>query len=94
VSFQGLLQTVDVAVAEDGQPTSVVFPRWTDANADKEFRIQPFGGYLYDFQWFDGYCLPTRVEAGNFFGTADYFPFFRVQVDSVEFVCSDTVRAV
>jgi len=85
VEFDGLSQSVDITVAEDGQPTMVVLPRWTDANADKAFRLQPFGGYLSEFRDFGGYRLPTRVDGGNFIGTDDYFPFFRAIVDDVRF---------
>lgn len=85
VEFAGLSQSVDVTVAADGRPVSVVLPRWSDANPDKTFRLQPFGGTLADFATFDGYRVPTRIEAGNFFGTADYFPFFRAVVDRVRY---------
>lgn len=70
VEFEGLMQTVDLSVTETGQPTKIVFPRWTDANLEKVFRLQPFGGELHDFRDFDGYRLPTRIEAGNLYGTA------------------------
>jgi hypothetical protein len=30
--------------------------------------------------------LPTRIEGGNFIGTPDYFPFYRVRVLSVRFL--------
>jgi hypothetical protein len=32
-----------------------------------------------------GYRLPFRVEAGNMFGTADYFPFFLADVTEIRF---------
>lgn len=86
VTQDGLTQTVDITVAEDGQPTMVVIPRWSDANPDKTYRLQPFGGYLSDFQDFEGYRLPTRVEGGNFIGTEDYFPFYKARVDDIRFV--------
>lgn len=85
VTRNGLAQSVDLEVDEAGRPVQVAFARWTDANDDKVFRLQPFGGYLSEFRKFGGYHLPTRVEAGNFFGTGRYFPFFRVQVSSVRF---------
>ena len=81
----GLEQSVDVTVDETDRPVQVAFARWTDANPDKAFRLQPFGGYLSEFRSFGGYRLPTRVEAGNFFGTSEYFPFFRAQVTSISF---------
>jgi hypothetical protein len=63
----------------------VVFPRWTDANANRTFRLQPFGGSLSEFRDFDGFCLPTHVEAGNQFGTEAYFPFFIANVTGITF---------
>lgn len=86
VSAAGLTQTVDVTVDADGRPTQIVLPRWSDANPGKVFREQPFGGTLHDFRWFGGYRVPTRVEAGNLFGSDDYFPFFKANVEDVEFV--------
>lgn len=85
VSRHGLAQSVDIEVDPEGRPLRVAFARWTDANADKMYRLQPFGGYLSRFEQFGGYRLPTRVEGGNFFGTSDYFPFFRAQVTSIGF---------
>jgi len=85
VCHDGLEQSVDIEVDPQGQPVQVALDRWTDANPDKEFRLQPFGGYLSEFEKFGGYRLPTRVEGGNFFGTEEYFPFFRAQVTSIEF---------
>lgn len=85
VTKQGMTQAVDIHVRADGQPDVVVFQRWSDANPQKRFQRQPFGGYLHDFQEFQGFRLPTRIEAGNHFGTPDYFPFFKVQVTGVTF---------
>ncbi|MGM0987439.1 MAG: DUF6544 family protein [Pseudomonadota bacterium] len=80
-----LSQAVDVTVDAEGRPVRVVFQRWSDANPQKVYRRQPFGGHLADFREVDGYRLPFRVEAGNGFGTDDYFPFFRVEVTAVRF---------
>ena len=85
VRHQDLVQSVDVTVAPDGQPTRVCFDRWSDANPEKQYRLQPFGGYLSEFQSFDGFRLPTHVEAGNHFGTDQYFPFFVADVTEVLF---------
>ncbi len=85
VNHQGLSQSIDVTVAADGQPTEVRFERWSNANTDKQYRLQPFGGYLSGFRSFAGYRLPTQVEAGNHFGTDAYFAFFMAEVTDVEF---------
>lgn len=80
-----LSQSVDVQVNAEGQPVQVSFDRWSDANPEKRYQFQRFGGYLSEFRDFGGFRLPTRVEAGNFFDTEDYFPFFIVDVTEVSF---------
>jgi hypothetical protein len=80
-----LSQAVDVTVDSDGRPVVVSFQRWSDANPEKIFRLQPFGGYLSDFRDVAGFRLPHRVEAGNMFGTEDYFPFFLAEVSAIRF---------
>jgi len=85
VTHDGMEQSVDVMVDAEGRPVTVVFPRWSDANPDQTFRLQPFGGFLFEFQEFDGFRLPTRVEAGNQFGTEAFFPFFIAEVTAVRF---------
>jgi hypothetical protein len=89
VTYKGMVQTVEVTVADDGRPTRVVIPRWSDANPEKTYRLQPFGGFLSEFRDFDGYRLPTRVEGGNFIGTEAYFPFYKAQVDHLRFISAE-----
>ncbi len=85
VEHDGMLQEVDVTVAQDGKPLQVIFQRWSAANPDQVHRLQPFGGKLSEFRDFQGYMLPTHVEAGNFFGTDDYFPFYIADITEVSF---------
>lgn len=85
LSHDGMVQPVDVTVDADGRPLRVVFQRWSDANAERTFRLQPFGGHLSAFARFDGFRLPTHVEAGNHFGTDDYFAFFIADVSDIAF---------
>lgn len=79
------IQSVEILVAPDGQPLQVSFERWSNANPEKTFQFQPFGGYLSEFRTVQGYQIPTHVEAGNFFGTDAYFPFFIVDVTEITF---------
>lgn len=92
VIYNGMEQAVDITVAENGQPLSVRMMRWTNANPEKSFRLQPFGGTLSAFHAFSGFQLPTRVDGGNFFGTDDYFPFFRAEVADIRFPTVQTAR--
>ena len=85
VSSNGMEQAVHLSVDAQGKLTKIVFQRWSDANPAKTFQLQPFGAYLSEYKEFGGFRLPTRIEAGNFFETNDYFPFFRVNVTSVRF---------
>lgn len=60
-------------------------PRWRNVNADKAWRVQPFGGELSAFRDFGGYRLPTVVDGGNQIGTEAYFPFYRARVREIRF---------
>ncbi|MBV7411111.1 DUF6544 family protein [Maritimibacter sp. DP1N21-5] len=80
-----LTQAVDVTIDAEGRPTTVTFERWTNANPDKIYRIQPFGAVVSDFREVDGYRLPFHAEAGNMFGTDDYFPFFIADLTDIRF---------
>jgi len=85
VTRGALSQAVDVTVDAQGAPVRVVFQRWSNANPDQVYRLQPFGGRLSDFRDVQGYRLPFRVEAGNQFGTDDYFAFFLAEVQAIRF---------
>lgn len=85
INHNGKRQSVDLSVDPDGRPFEVTLQRWSNANPAKEYRFQPFGGCLSEFRTFSGFQLPTHVEAGNMFGTDDYFPFFIADVSDVRF---------
>jgi len=85
VAHGAFSQSIDLTVEADGRPSRVVIQRWSNANADKKFREQPFGGYLSDFRELGGYRLPMHVEGGNLIGTDDYFPFYIANVERIRF---------
>ncbi|SFP91309.1 DUF6544 family protein [Tranquillimonas alkanivorans] len=85
VTHEGLEQAVEITIDDEGCPHEIRLERWSDVNSEKTFRLQPFGGRLLDFAWFDGFRLPTRVEAGNHFGTERYYPFFIADVAKIRF---------
>jgi Family of unknown function (DUF6544) len=85
VLYGGHSQSIDLTVEANGQPSRIVIQRWSDANAEKVYREQPFGGYLSSFREIGGYRLPMRVEGGNLIGTEDYFPFFKAEVRAIRF---------
>jgi hypothetical protein len=76
---------LELTVAGDGRPLSVAMQRWTNANPQQVFRHQPFGATVEKTGTFGGYTIPTRIDAGNGFGTDEYFPFFRAEVMGARF---------
>lgn len=84
-----LSQAVDVTVNAEGQPIEVSFMRWSNANPEKSHRLQPFGGFLSDYRVVQGFKLPFRIEAGNMFGTNEYFPFYKAEVKVIRFPGAD-----
>ncbi len=84
VRYGAFTQAVDITVDATGAPTAFLIQRWSNENPAKVFREQPFGGTASEFRLFDGYRLPTRIDGGNHFGTPDYFPFFKAQVEAIE----------
>lgn len=70
------VEPMRITLHEDGRLAEVQALRWSDANADKVYRLQPFGGRILDSGRFGGFRVPTRVEMGNHYGTSAYEPFF------------------
>lgn len=83
VTHSDLSQELEIRVDASGRPLWIRIPRWTNTNPDQVYRLQPFGGELSDFRDVSGYRVPFRVDGGNFFGTPDYFPFYRARVTSL-----------
>jgi len=85
VRHKDLSQMVDVTVDAEGRPEVISFKRWTNANPEGAYRLQPFGAEMSDYREVEGYRLPFHVEAGNMFGTDEYFPFFIADVTDIRF---------
>lgn len=83
VTHLGMHQELDIRVDAQGRPLWVRLPRWSNANPQGVYQEQPFGGEVSDFREVQGFRVPFRVDGGNFFGTPDYFPFYRARVRSL-----------
>jgi len=86
VKHNDIVQTFELVIDSDGRLEHVQFQRWTNANKAKVYQRQSFGGHLSDFKRIDGFWVPTTVEAGNHFGSEDYFAFFKATIDRVVFI--------
>ena len=81
----GTSQIVFLTVTPEGQPTEISFPRWSNVNSEKIFKLQPLGGYLSEYRELSGFRLPAHEGVGNFFGTEDFFLFFVVDIAALNF---------
>ncbi len=59
--------------------------RWSDANPDRSYRLQPFGGRTLRHATHQGFTIPIAMEIGNLYGTPEYAPFFRAHLTRVEY---------
>ncbi|HYD11469.1 MAG TPA: DUF6544 family protein [Allosphingosinicella sp.] len=71
---------LEMILDSSGAVREVVGQRWSNANRDRTFRLQPFGGTMGADRTFQGLTIPTEIAAGNHYGTADYLPFFQVRL--------------
>jgi hypothetical protein len=71
---------IELALNGDGTVREVVGERWSDANAERRFRLQPFGGTVLRSATFGGFTIPAQVHVGNHYGTGDYLPFFQARI--------------
>ncbi len=79
------LPPVHLTLTAEGDPAEIWALRWSDANPERVWRWQPFGGRVLETAVFDGVRLPVRVEMGHFWGTQDFAPFFRATVTAARF---------
>ena len=83
--FAGGQESVDLHLDRSGRVLDVRTLRWSDANPEKTFKLQPFGGTMEAEGSFDGFTIPTHVKVGNHFGLEGYFPFFDAVISAAEY---------
>jgi hypothetical protein len=86
LTFATGIEPVELTLDAEGRVLEVVIMRWSNANAEGAFRLQPFGGTINGEATFGGFTIPSMVEVGNHFGTPDYLPFFRAQITSANYL--------
>lgn len=86
LTFSTGIEPVDITLDASGRVLEVVTMRWSDANAERVFRLQPFGGTMTAERRFGGFTIPSTASIGNLYGTADYLPFFEVEITGARFL--------
>ncbi len=76
---------VNLKLAPDGAVQEIWAMRWSNANSEKTYQMQPFGGLVHGEATFGGFTIPSSIEVGNNFGADAYFPFFIATLNSVEY---------
>jgi hypothetical protein len=76
---------LEISLSPAGAVREIVGQRWSNANPDKAFRLQPFGGTIEAERRFGGYTIPSRISAGNHFGTAEDLPFFQAEITQARY---------
>lgn len=71
---------IELALNGDGTVREVLGQRWSNANPERRFRMQPFGGTILESAMFGGFTIPAEVHVGNHYGTAHYLPFFQARI--------------
>ncbi|HEY0013060.1 MAG TPA: DUF6544 family protein [Allosphingosinicella sp.] len=71
---------IELALNGDGTVREALGERWSNANPDRCFRLQPFGGTVLGSATFGGFTIPAELHVGNHYGTADYLPFFQARI--------------
>jgi hypothetical protein len=74
-----------LTLGADGAVREAIGQRWSNANPQKAFRLQPFGGTVEAERSFGGFTIPSRLRIGNHYGTDDYLPFFQAEVTNARY---------
>lgn len=86
LAFPTGIEPVELTLDEVGRVTKISTMRWSDANPEKVFRLQPFGGTTGSERRFGAFTIPAEIKVGNYHGTDDYLPFFQVRITSAEYL--------
>jgi hypothetical protein len=77
--------TLTLGIDADGKLLESYALRWGDRTQDGSWAYIPMGGKCYAERTFGGFTIPSRVEAGWWFGSEQYFEFFQGAIEQAEY---------
>jgi hypothetical protein len=72
-------------IDENGRVLEIKLPRWGNKNIDKTWQYIPFGGKFTQEASFQGFTVPSQINAGWWLGTENYHSFFQATIEEGEF---------
>lgn len=85
VNVDGEIVNITFQIAPNGQLLQILLSRWGDKTADGSYGYAPFGGEVTAERRFGGFTIPAELGAGWWFGTDQYFEFFRAKIEEAAF---------
>ncbi len=79
------LVILTLEIDRDGKLLYLSLPRWGDDTEEGNWDYIPFGGEILAEQTFGGYTVPTKLNAGYWFGTERYWAFFQPAIEQARF---------
>jgi hypothetical protein len=77
--------TLTFIIDSNGKLLKMCLPRWGDKTEDSSYAYIPFGGEVLEERTFEGFTIPSQINAGWWFGTDKYFNFYRTNIEQAEF---------
>ncbi|MFM7408168.1 MAG: DUF6920 family protein [Cuspidothrix sp.] len=77
--------TPTLIIDEKGRVLVAKLPRWGDKTTSKTWEYIPFGGTFAQDRNFQGYTIPSQINAGWWLGTEQYDGFFQAGIEEAEF---------
>jgi hypothetical protein len=79
---------LEMSIDDNGSLKSISMNRWGNFFDKKNYSYIPFGGNVLEEKDFNGFIIPSKINAGWMYGTEQYDEkgeFFRVEIDDAKF---------
>lgn len=78
--------TLTLVIDTDGKLLKFSLLRWGDLTETGDWQYIPFGGEVQASKTFGGYTIPTKINAGWWFGTDKYGTSFQPTIEQAQFM--------